>query len=383
MEGRRLLLVEEASIAALDAAITRLRSEGCRSFLLLACEADDWDPALLSSWLESLDVAVFGGIFPGLVQRAQWHRHGSLIMGFPERLEIVVVRRLSDRAAVEPQLLASAALLEAAPSLMVLFDGLCPHLEAFVECLYAIVGGHAVVVGGGAGHGDLVQRPCLLCNAGVLEDAALLVALPGAIAHGVAHGWQRLSGPFLVTRSQGNVLAELNYQPAFAVYRKEVEAHSGQQFADTDFFSIAKTYPLGIEGVDGDFLVRDPIKRAGDALICVGELPQNATVFLLKGDAAALIASAGEAALAACRESRQHEHAANASVALVFDCISRALFLGAAITEELAVIESTLADCEDIFGALSLGEISSSRAGVIELMNKSTVVALIGTSSRP
>ncbi|MFZ1796892.1 MAG: hypothetical protein WAU14_09100, partial [Dokdonella sp.] len=67
MEGRRLLLVEEASIAALDAAITRLRSEGCRSFLLLACEADDWDPALLSSWLESLDVAVFGGIFPGLV----------------------------------------------------------------------------------------------------------------------------------------------------------------------------------------------------------------------------------------------------------------------------------------------------------------------------
>ncbi|MGB3049205.1 FIST C-terminal domain-containing protein, partial [Dokdonella sp.] len=122
---------------------------------------------------------------------------------------------------------------------------------------------------------------------------------------------------------------------------------------------------------------------AGDALICVGELPQNATVFLLKGDAAALIASAGEAALAACRESRQHEHAANASVALVFDCISRALFLGAAITEELAVIESTLADCEDIFGALSLGEISSSRAGVIELMNKSTVVALIGTSSRP
>ncbi|MFZ1724412.1 MAG: FIST C-terminal domain-containing protein, partial [Dokdonella sp.] len=136
-------------------------------------------------------------------------------------------------------------------------------------------------------------------------------------------------------------------------------------------------------GVDGDFLVRDPIKRDGAALICVGELPQNATVFLLKGEAPTLIASAGEAALAACRESRQHGHAADAGVAVVFDCISRALFLGAAINDELAVIESALAGCEEIFGALSLGEIASSRAGVIELMNKSTVVALLGRSPRP
>src|SRR5690606_19557614 len=161
-------------------------------------------------------------------------------------------------------------------------------------------GSHAVVVGGGAGYADLVQRPCLLSNAGVLEDSALLVALPGSIAHGVAHGWQRLSGPFLVTRSQGNVLAELNYQAAFDVYRDEVETHAGQALRDTDFFSVAKTFPLGIEGVDGDFLVRDPIKQVGDALICVGELPQNATVFLLKGEAGALIASAGESARAAC-----------------------------------------------------------------------------------
>lgn len=383
MEGRRLLRVEEASIEALDAAIARLRNEGLHSFLLLASEADNWDPAILSAWLQSLHVPVFGGIFPGLVRRAQSLRHGTLIMGFPQRLEIVVVRRLSDRAAVEPQLLASAALLEGAPSLMVLFDGLCPHLEAFVESLYAIVGGHALVVGGGAGHGDLVQRPCLLGNAGMLEDSALLVALPGVVAHGVAHGWQRLSGPFLVTRSQGNVLAELNYQPAFEVYRREVEEHSGETFADTDFFAIAKTFPLAIEGVDGDFLVRDPIKRDGAALICVGELPQNATVFLLKGEASTLIASAGEAALAACRESRQHGHAVDASVAVVFDCISRALFLGAAINDELAVIESALAGCEDIFGALSLGEIASSRAGVIELMNKSTVVALLDRPPPP
>ncbi|MEO6687775.1 MAG: FIST N-terminal domain-containing protein, partial [Dokdonella sp.] len=289
MEGQRLLRVERASVEDLGAAIGRLCNQGFHSFMLLACEDDRWDPAVLSAWLRTIDVPVFGGIFPSIIHRATCHRHGTLIIGFVARVDVAVVNRLSDRAGLEPQLLASAALLEAADSLVVLFDGLCPNLEAFVEGLHAIVGVRAVVVGGGAGHLDLVQRPCLLGNAGVLEDSALLVALPGAIDHGVAHGWQRLAGPFLVTRSHGNVLEELNYQSAFDVYRKEIEAHGGQRFSETDFFSISKTFPLGIEGVDGDFLVRDPIKQSGDALVCVGELPQNATVYLLKGEAGALI----------------------------------------------------------------------------------------------
>lgn len=383
MEGQRLLLVEGSSVDDLGGAVACLRKDGFNSFMLLACEDDGWDPAILSAWLKTLDVPVFGGIFPSIIHRATCHRHGTMIIGFVARVEVAVVHRLSDRGGVEAQLLASAALLETADSLVVLFDGLCPNLEAFVEGLYAIVGVRAVVVGGGAGHLDLVQRPCLLSNAGVLEDSALIVALPGAIDDGVAHGWQRLSGPFLITRSQGNVLEELNFQSAFDVYREEVEAHCAQRFSDTEFFSISKTFPLGIEGVDGEFVVRDPIKQSGDSLVCVGELPQNATVYLLKGEAGALIASAGESARAACAKCRSRGHAVDATVAMVFDCISRVLFLGAAFSDELATIESELADCEDIFGALTLGEIASSRAGVIELMNKSTVVALIGTPPPP
>ncbi|MEO7326134.1 MAG: FIST C-terminal domain-containing protein [Dokdonella sp.] len=377
MEGQRLLLVEGASVDDLGAALGRLRKEGFHSFMLLACEDDRWDAAILSAWLKTIDVPVFGGIFPSIIHRATCHRHGTLVIGFVARVEVAVVHRLCDRAGVEPQLLASAALLEAAGSLVVLFDGLAPNLETFVDGLYAIVGVRAVVVGGGAGHLDLVQRPCLLSNAGMLEDSALLVALPSAIDRGVAHGWQRLAGPFLVTRSHGNVVEELNYQPAFDVYRTAVESHCTERFAETDFFSLSKTFPLGIEGVDGDFLVRDPIKQSGDALVFVGELPQNATVYLLKGEAGALIASAGESARAACAESRGRGQAVDATVAMVFDCISRVLFLGAAFSDELAAIESALVDCEDIFGALTVGEIASSSAGVIELMNKSTVVALI------
>lgn len=383
MEDQRVLLVERASIEDLADAIARLRKEGARSFMLLACEADRWDPTILSAWLSTVDGPVFGGIFPSIIHRAKRHRHGTLVIGFPTTAEVAVIKRLSDRAGVEQQLLASAAQFESSQSLIVLFDGLCPNLEAFVEGLYAIMGLRATVAGGGAGHLDLVPRPCLLTNAGMFEDSALLVGLSGVIDRGMAHGWQRLSGPFLVTRSQGNVLDELNYQSAFEVYRKAVETHSAQRFSDTDFFSIAKTFPIGIESVDGNFLVRDPIKQAGDALICVGDVPQNATVYLLKGEAGALIASAGEAAQAACAARLRRGNVVAAPIAMVFDCISRELFLGAAFDDELAVIDAALIDCGDAFGALTLGEIASSNGGVIELMNKSTVVALIETAPRP
>lgn len=383
MEGQQVLLVEGGSVDVLDVAIGRLREGGSRSFMLLACEEDHWDPAILDTWLKTIDVPVFGGIFPSIIHCAKRHRHGVLVAGFPARAEVAVIKRLSDRAGVEQQLQNSAAQFDGSQSLIVLFDGLCQNLEAFVEGLYAIMGLRAAVVGGGAGHLDLVQRPCLLTNAGMFEDSALLVALPGAIDRGIAHGWQRLSGPFLVTRSLGNVLDELNYQSAFEVYREAVETHSGQRFSDTDFFSIAKTFPLGIESVDSDFLVRDPIKQAGDALICVGEVPQNATVYLLKGEADALIASAGDAAQAACAERQHRGNVVSPPIVMVFDCISRVLFLGTAFDDELAAIDAALIDCGDVFGALTLGEIASSKGGVIDLMNKSTVVALIETTPQP
>ena len=378
--GQNVLLVERASLVDLDSAIGRLRKAGSCSFMLLACEDDHWDPTILATWLSSIDVPVFGGIFPSIIHGAKCLRHGTLVVGFPVPAKVAVIKRLSDRAGVEEQLRASTAQLEGAQSLIVLFDGLCPNLEAFVEGLYAIVGFRSTVVGGGAGHLDLMQHPCLLTNTGVFEDSALLVALPTVIDRGMAHGWQLLSGPFLVTRSEGNVLAELNYQPAYDVYCKAVEAQSDWRFSDTDFFSISKIFPLGIECVDGEFLVRDPIKQAHEALTCVGEVPQNATVYLLKGEADALIAAAGEAARAACAERQRRTNSADASVAMVFDCISRVLFLGVAFNEELAAIEAALTGCDEIFGALTLGEISSSKAGVIELMNKSTVVALIETA---
>ncbi|HET9033394.1 MAG TPA: FIST C-terminal domain-containing protein [Dokdonella sp.] len=359
-------------------AIDQLRNTGARSLMILACEDDRWPVEKLGRLLQSLDVPVFGGIFPSIIHRSQLHRNGTILVGFPVSLEVAVVSRLRDQAGIDPQVRRLSSTLADCRSLFAFVDGLSVNLETFVESLFGVVGVRASVIGGGAGHLDLIQRPCLLGNQGVLVDSALLVALPMCVDRGIAHGWELLSGPFLVTRSHGNVLEELNYRPAFEVYRSEVEADSSMRFAETDFFSISKTYPLGIGSVDGEFLVRDPIKQSEAALICVGDVPENATIHLLKGDASALIAAAGGAAEAALamRRSRLKEDHLTPRMAMIFDCISRRLFLDDRFAEELGAIDAALPDLDCVVGVLSIGEIASSRRGMIELMNKSILIGL-------
>ena len=377
--GQQAVFFDGGGAKELCAAIERLRGAGARSLMIFACEADHWPSQDLNPLLRSLDMPVFGGVFPSIIHNAQLHRTGTVVVGFPQLLEVAVVSGLGDRQTIEPQLQRLAPVLERAGSVLGLVDGLSANLETLVECLYGILGVRTPMIGGGAGHLDLVQRPCLLTNQGMLEDSAVLVSLPMRIDRGIAHGWQMLSGPFLVTKSAGNVLEELNYRPAYEIYRNEIEANSAEDFAKKDFFSISKTYPLGIEGIEGEFLVRDPIKREGDALICVGEVPENATIHLLKGDSASLVSAAGGAARAALaeRQSRTAEDSIEPTMALICDCISRFLFLGKAFDEELGTIKQALPGIECMVGALTIGEIASSRRGMIELMNKSTLVALI------
>lgn len=375
---QREFFLDGARFADLRAGVQGLIDANAQSLMILANEGDQWRPDQLDPWLRSLPVPVFGGVFPNIIHGAQRHASGTLVIALDEVVQVDVVAGLSDKRGLEPQLQNLAPLLGNATSMITLVDGLSPNIESFVDSLYEILGARAPVVGGGAGYLDFVQRPCLFCPQGMIMDAALLIAVNARIDSGIAHGWQKLAGPYLVTRSHANVLEELNYCPAFEVYREVVETHSGTRFAEAEFFSISKTYPLGIESVDGDFLVRDPIRHIGDKLVCIGEVPQNATVYLLVGDGGELIASAGDAAAQALDSRRRRMQAGTASPyrALIFDCISRVLFLDDGFTAELRAINDALPDAESVVGALTLGEIASSRCGVIELMNKSTVVSV-------
>lgn len=121
-------------------------------------------------------------------------------------------------------------------------------------------------------------------------------------------------------------------------------------------------------------IVRDPIAvNEQGHLICVGEVPENTFLDVLKGKNQQLIEAAEQAAMEAA------DQAGKPTAAMIIDCISRVLFLDENFEQEVQAVTKALHDkgvAPTMRGALTLGEISSFGEGFLEFFNKTTVVGL-------
>jgi len=320
--------------------------------------------------LNALDIAFFGGIFPGIISGNQRFEEGVIIKVWNDATQPFLIKGLDEKGWDFPYLLPH---IQSGKTLMLtLVDGLTTNIADFLISLYHIAGNSARYFGGGAGSLSLKQMPCVFTNEGVFQDAAIICLVNQEVRLGVKHGWQKVAGPLVATRTDKNVIHELNWQPAFEVYKGIVEEDSGRTFMEDNFFDIAKGFPFGIFKENQEDIVRDPIaKSETGALICVGEVPENTVLNILKGESEALIHSAAEAALGSSDKEKVLKDV------FVVDCISRVLFLEERFPQELQAIRDGLGEPgKDIVpeGILSLGEISSYSDGLLEFFNKTIVV---------
>ncbi|MGI5862761.1 MAG: FIST signal transduction protein [Myxococcales bacterium] len=242
-------------------------------------------------------------------------------------------------------------------------------------------GGAGVIwAGGGAGSGDLGSAPSALYARGVTyTDSAVAAALdlPGPIGVGMRHGWRPYGPPLMVTRSRGPITCELEYEPAFEIYRR-IAGDQGDTVSLESFATFAMTHPLGIPQADGEHVIRDPLSVEPDgALRCVTEVPDGSLVRLMQGTPKALLLAAREAAYLARQKTGM-----SMGGALVFDCVSRYLMLGEAFGEEIESFVTALGPSTPMMGCLSFGEIGALGSGVPQFHNKTAVVlALPGDGS--
>ena len=371
----KLTLCTETSAKDFEKAIQNTLIPETKSLLILACEEDAWTSIQVDPILSNCEIPVFGGVFPYIIYQGKKLKQGTLVVGLNFSLDLILVKNLSQGIdSITAQLDSSNKEISQSKHLITIIDGLTKNIECFVDNLYNLVGQNSETLGCGAGYLDFVQRDCLFTNQGLIRDAAIIASLPTPYKSGISHGWEILEGPYLVTSSDGNILETLNYSPAFNIYQEQVEKNSGKKFNDHDFFDLAKTYPFGIEDLEGHILVRDPILLKGDSLVCVGEVPENSMVYLLKGHSKNLIEAAGDAAKSAYDAIEDKKD--KSLTAILFDCISRVLFLNDDFDKELESIARNLDNNDEIFGALTLGEIGNIGNGSIELLNKSTVIAV-------
>jgi len=341
-----------------------------KGLLVLATPTVDITADSFKTTLESLSVPVCGGLFPQVIADGEPRDSGLLAIGLPTAPAVTVVSELSE-AADDFDASLSAGDAETA---FVFFDA---HADAdgvgsLIDALFRTYSVGLSVVGGGAGRLESDGGPCLFTADGVIEDAAVMVAVDQPIGIGVRHGWNEIDGPFRITDADHGTIRELDGEPACEVYQEAIETNTDATLRREAFFETATAYPFGISRLDGEPIVRDPFAVDGDSISCFGPVPEGEFVTVLAGDTDSLIGAADQAAETALAESPVAD---GTGTLCVFDCISRQLHLGEAFDQEVAAIDTA---GWPMVGALTIGEIANDGTGHLDYYNKTAVVAAVG-----
>lgn len=325
--------------------------------------------------LNNKKIKFFGGVFPGVIYGSKKYENGIVVKKLPALLDVMLFKDMKD-VNLESSLISTINSVDYKPSALVLVDGLSANISFFLNELFNKIGNLVSYIGGGGGSLSLKQQKCIFSNEGYFLDAAVVLIIKRKINLGVRHGWQRVTGPVTASKVDKTVIKELNWENAFEAYKEVVDSDSNKEIGIDNFFDIAKGYPFGIFKENNEDIVRDPIvtNEEGD-LVCVGEVPENAVLYYLKGVPESLISAAKQAA-DDCIVKEQY----NEIDAIVIDCISRVLFLENDFEKELQKVNDTFKTIDDkleLEGILTLGEISSYGTGLLEFFNKTIVSGIM------
>lgn len=352
--------------------VAELRAAAPADALWLLCLSDRHGEALaeLLAALRAGGLRACGGIFPGLIQGGRLQDAGLVAVPLPAASRATVAELAPAEVrwrGAPPEVPAGQA-----ASAYLFVDCLAPNITGFLEGVFDRYGSRLSHVGAGAGYRDLRREPALFTEAGLLIDGALLIVTPQAATVQVRHGWTRIEGPFVASRTRGNVIEELNWEPAGSFYRRLVGAHQPQWAGKPIFPDVVASFPLCIGKDGGEDVMRDPVGiNDADELVVLSHVSENSVMYLAHGDRASLVAAARQA-VDDCGDP------AGVVRCFVSDCYSRARFLADGFDAELDAVADAVARFADVApeGVLALGEIAANGRSSIEFFNKTIVVGL-------
>jgi len=333
--------------------------------LALLPEAEKTRLPLLQSLCRELDIPLVGGIFPALLTASGFVTEGVWLLRFDRMVPAVLVPALDDATAdpvgkivdaVRP-LLDEAAPELAKPTLYLLFDGLLPQIASLLDGLYLALADRVDYAGANAGSETFTPMPCLFDREQAIAGGACCLLLPEAGGTILEHAYPAGEQVMSATSTAGNRIDQIDWRPAFDTYREIVGRSYGIELTPDNFYEYAVHFPLGILRANGEVVVRIPVGLSDDGAVhCVGEVPENAMLVVLK---------APSGTVSGCVDKLAAElEAGNGSLAettlLTFYCAGRRMHLGQAAGAELADLDARLAPAV-LAGALSLGEIGGSR----------------------
>ena len=238
----------------------------------------------------------------------------------------------------------------------------------------ALAQGFNLLTGGLAGDGVRFERTLVGLDALPAEGVIAAVGFYGdrlRVGFGSSGGWAPFGPVRRITRSEANVLYELDGRSALALYKRYLgELAEGLPGA-------ALRFPLCIWTPDGDrTLVRTilSIDEEQQSMTFAGDVPTGARARFMRASYEDLVDGAAYAAEHGMRDSRIEE----AELAICVSCWGRKLVLGQRTEEETEAVREMLGARPVITGFYSYGELAPPEsAESCELHNQTMTITLM------
>ncbi len=262
-------------------------------------------------------------------------------------------------------------ILQAFPESSVLLGASGLHLDGkkMVEGILDVCGKGLTMFGGLAGDDAKFEQTYVFTQNKVNNNGAVVLVFDKkhVALNGFAYsGWVGLGAELTVTRSKGNVVYEIDHEPALTVYKNYLNVN------EEDLPSIGIEYPLMIreENVtDGPLRAVLSVDKENKTLTFAGSVPQGSIISFSTSPGFEIMESTRQKII------DYYEKAPLADLLILFSCVARHLALGPLITSEIKL--AAIKWNKPIIGFFSYGEIGNNMNNQCDFYNQTFTLATI------
>lgn len=255
--------------------------------------------------------------------------------------------------------------------------------SALLAGLHEVLGDAVPVVGGVASRTRGGHRTGVLGDSGFASENVVAVGLCGdalRFGFGSFGGWSSFGPTRKVTRCDGNVLYELDGEPALDIYKR----YLGEYAKDLPMSGLYFPFAMLDENFSDVGLIRATldIDESAGSLRLADEIDPRGWLRLMHASTDRLVDGAEKAAEVA--RTMHGGELGSQRLVLMVSCVGRKQVMGARTDEEIEAVADVFGPAATLTGLYSWGEVSPMKAGQpSRLHNQTVMVACFDEAPEP
>jgi hypothetical protein len=232
---------------------------------------------------------------------------------------------------------------------------------------------HARIVGGLAGDGAAFESTVVGLNDIIGEGFLVAVGFYGdhlKAGSGSLGGWDEFGPERTITRSDKNILYEIDGKNALSLYKTYLGPYEKELPGSAFLFPLA----ISIEGKEKLVRTIININEADQSMTFAGNMPEGSKLRLMKANFDRLIDASSDAA----RDSFTGLKNSEPELAILISCVGRKIILKERIYEEIEAAKNVFGNEACISGFYSYGELSPlHQSNLCELHNQTMTITTL------